>query len=388
MLKVAVITSTRAEYGLLYPLIKKLLKDEYFECQLVVTGTHLLKRFGNTIDVIRNDRIPIAYEVPIMEEETENINTVIAKGIYEFSKIYEKEQYEAIIVLGDRYELYSFCIPAVMLNIPIIHIHGGERTEGAVDERVRHSISKMASLHFPSLPEYAHRLIQLGENPSYIYSVGALGIDNIKQIIPLSKKELENDLKICLDKPTALMTFHPVTLDSAIEIKRQGRELFEALVETKLNYIVTMPNNDRGNGILTEIIEKYSENYPEKFFYYKSLGQKRYLSLLRYVSMVVGNSSSGLIEVPSFNIPTINVGDRQKGRFMPDTVINCECEKKQILDAVLYAQSDEFRNKVENYVSPYGIGNTAEKMIDIMKKVDFKSDGIIKKEFYDLEFKI
>lgn len=387
-IKIAVITATRAEYGLLYPLIKELLQNSEFELQVIATGTHLLERFGKTIDTIYADNIPVAYKIPIMSEENEGMAAIIAKGILKFSKLYEEEAYDAIIVLGDRYELYSFCIPAIMLNIPVVHLHGGEKTEGAVDERIRHSITKMASLHFPSLPLYARRIIQMGENPEYVHPVGALGIDNIINLVPLKKYELEEELGINLEESVALVTFHPVTLDTTEEIKNQGIELFEALVESKMQCIVTMPNNDAGSKILNGILEEYVEKYPEKFVFRRSLGQLKYLSLLKYVKMVIGNSSSGLIEVPSFKIPTINIGDRQRGRFSPETVIHCECQKDEILKAIRYGNSEEFRVSIKSYESPYGMGNTAKKIVEILKKTDFKSEKIVKKEFFDVEFRI
>ncbi len=384
--KLAVITSTRAEYGLLSPLIHALMADEYFQVQIVVTGTHLLKRYGYTVDEIRRENVVPAYEIPIMEETSDDVNRTIAKGIIEFAKVYEKEKFDAIIVLGDRYELYSFCVPAIMLNIPVIHIHGGELTEGAVDEKIRHSITKMAAVHFPTLPEYARRIIQMGENPAYVHSVGALGIDNIMKLIPIEKMVLEDDLGIDLGKPTALMTFHPVTLDGVEQAKVQGIELFEALIETRLQYVVTMPNSDMGSTVLHRIIAKYVSMHPEKFIYRKSLGSRKYLSLLRYVKMVVGNSSSGLIEVPSFQIPTIDIGDRQKGRYAPATVIHCKCKKANILAAIQKGSCPEFLDSLKSYKSPYGTGDTAQRIVNILKNIDFKSEKLMKKEFFDVKY--
>lgn len=387
-IKIAIITSTRAEYGLLHPLILEMTADPYFQIEVVATGTHLLDKFGNTLEMIVADGISVAHRIPIMEEDGQSVNTIIGRGIFAFSKLYEEQKYDAILVLGDRYELLSFCIPAMMLNIPIIHIHGGEKSEGAVDERIRHSITKMASLHFPTIQEYAHRIIQMGECPEYVHPVGALGIDNIMAMQPFSQEELEKELDVDFDKPTALVTFHPVTLDSAGQIREQGAELFKALVDYKMHYIVTMPNNDSGSAILQNIIEQYVQKYPDRFVYRKSLGQKRYLSTLRYVRMVIGNSSSGLIEVPSFQIPTINIGDRQKGRFAPKTVIHCKCRYSDILGAIQEGDSARFRQSIANYRSPFGDGTAAKKMVRLIKGTDLKSEKILKKKFFDVDYKI
>ncbi len=387
-IKIAIITSTRAEYGLLQPLIREMTEDSYFQAEVVVTGTHLLDKFGNTLEMIIADGIPVAHKIPIMGEEEESVSTIIGRGILAFSRLYEEQKYDAILVLGDRYELFSFCIPAMMLNIPIIHIHGGEKTEGAVDERIRHSITKMASLHFPTIQEYARRIIQMGESPEYVHPVGALGIDNIMAMQPLPREELEKELGIDFNNPVALVTFHPVTLNSADQIREQGEELFKALLAYDMHYIVTMPNNDSGSAILQNAIGHYVQKYPDRFIYRKSLGQKRYLSILSYVRMVIGNSSSGLIEVPSFRIPTINIGDRQRGRFAPATVIHCDCTYKDILDAIRKGDSLEFRESITDYDSPFGDGAAAKKMVRIIKETDFHLERMLKKEFFDVDYQI
>lgn len=387
-MKVAVITSTRAEYGLLYPLIKTLSEDNAFHVHVLVTGTHLLDKYGMTVRFIENDGIKIAYRLPIIDENDENSNAVIAKAVIAFDAVYSKEKYDAIIVLGDRYELYGFCIPALMNRIPIIHIHGGEKTEGAMDERIRHSITKMASLHFPSIEEYAKRIIQMGEDPNFVFPVGALGIDNIMQLEIMPLGELEKELSVDLEHDTALVTFHPVTLNSVSKIKQQAEIVFSALSQLSMNYIVTMPNSDIGGDITRDIIQKYVDDYPSKFKYIKSLGQKRYLSALHYVKMVIGNSSSGIIEVPSFGIPTIDIGDRQQGRFSPKTVIHCECTEREIIDAIQKGASPEFELSINNYKNPYGEGDTAEKICRVLKNIDLTSECITKKQFYDLEFEV
>lgn len=387
-MKIAIITSTRAEYGLLFPLIKALTMDEFFQVQVIVTGTHLLDKYGKTIQFIEDDGVKIAYQLPIMDEDAENTSAIIAKAIVAFDAVYRRENYDAIIVLGDRYELYGFCIPALMERIPIIHIHGGEKTEGAIDERIRHSITKMASVHFPSTTEYANRIIQMGENPRFVFPVGALGIDNIMHLATIPQHELEEDLLINFSEDTALVTFHPVTLNSMNEIEQEAKTVFSALSEYPMNYIVTMPNSDMGGDITRQVIEEYVNKYPSKFVYFKSLGQKRYLSVLHYVKMVIGNSSSGIIEVPCYRIPTINIGERQQGRFSPDTVIHCNCSKTEILKAIDIGMSKDFRTAIKTYKNPYGEGNTAQKICKVLKLIDLKSNHITKKQFYDIKFEV
>lgn len=381
-LKLAIITSTRAEYGIFYPLIQELLSDDYYELHVLVTGTHLSDKYGHTIDFIKEDNIPIAYEVEILEGSNTN-SEEIGKAISAFEKIYLSEKYDAIVVLGDRYELYGFCIPAMLNRIPIIHLHGGEKTEGALDEKIRHSITKMASIHFPSITEYANRIIQMGENPDYVWAVGALGIDNILHLPLLDREELQKDLNICDFNDTALVTFHPTTSDEIDRIVSQTMEVFEALIHVDLNYIITMPNSDYGGEQMYEIIIKYLKNYPNRFKVFKSLGQIRYLSLLKHIKLLIGNSSSGIIEAPSFKIPTINIGDRQQGRFSPPTVIHTECQKEKIISSIKMALSSEFQSTISTCTNPYGDGNTAKRINGLLKTIDFKSPKLVKKKFYD-----
>lgn len=384
-IKVAVITATRAEYGLLKPLIEELSRDSFFECHLIVTGTHLMEKYGSTIKYIREDNLPIQYEIPIINND-ENQSETIANAIVKFSDIYKREKYTAIIILGDRYELYGFCIPAVLQRIPIIHIHGGEKTEGALDEKIRHSITKLSSVHFASLPEYANRILQMGEMPKYVFSVGALGIDNVYHIPLMSKQELEEELGVNFEKENvAIVTFHPVTLVSEAEIEYQMDTLLKALTELPLKVIITMPNSDKGSNIIHKKINQCIQN-SNKFLFIKSLGQRRYLSCLKYASIVIGNSSSGIIETASFKIPTVDIGDRQKGRLKPKNVLHCDCEKNAICETVRFALSRKFRDSIKNYQNPYGDGETAQKIKNILKELNWSDSSLIQKEFHDLKF--
>ena len=385
MKKVAVVTATRAEYGLLSPLMRLLTEDDFFDCHVIVSGTHLVEAYGHTVDAIRKDGIPVAYEIPIMEEcTTQDHAEVIARALKQFDRLYRSEKYDGIILLGDRYELYGFAIPALLRNIPVIHIHGGEKTEGAVDEKIRHSITKMASIHFPSIRENADRIIQMGENPRYVYPVGALGIDNAIAVEPIPCAELSSELGIDLQKPTAIVTYHPVTTDTVEEMVRQVHVVMQALSESGLQAVVTMPNSDVGGDRLLAVILDYLQQAKDRMVFFKNLGQRRYLSTLRYAEIVYGNSSSGIIEAASFHVPVIDIGDRQKGRYSPKNVIHCACRKEAIREAIALGRSDAFRQGLKNYVNPYGDGHAAERMVDTLKRIDWEDEALIRKAFFDI----
>lgn len=382
--KIAIITATRAEYGLLKPLIEELLGDELIDCKVIVTGTHLLNKYGHTVDFIKKDNIPIQHMIPIMDEDKNDQCLVIAKATQSFSQLYHKENYDAIIVLGDRYELYGICIPAILNRIPIIHIHGGEKTEGAVDEKIRHSITKMASIHFPSISEYAKRIIQMGENPNFVHAVGALGIDNILKLPLMEKENLERDLEIDFSDNIAIVTFHPVTMDSIQNAREQAVAVFEALALSPIYSIITMPNSDMGGDCITEVILEYVKRYSNKMKFVKSLGQVKYLSCLKYASLVVGNSSSGIIETASFKIPTVDIGNRQKGRLLPKNIIHCECDREAISNAIEKGLDPAFREQIADCENPYGNGTAAVQMRKILDKIDWSDSRILQKEFWDI----
>lgn len=388
MKKIAVITATRAEYGLLQPLIVEMMSDGEFDCKVIATGTHLLETYGKTVNCIEQDGIPIQYKVPIMQEGENNQCSVIAKAVEKFSEIYRLEKYDGIVVLGDRYELFGICIPALVQRIPIIHIHGGEKTEGAIDEKIRHAITKMASIHFPSIEEYAHRIIQMGEPPQYVFPVGALGIDNALKLPLLDKEDLQKQLDICFDSNVAVVTFHPVTTENLDSARKQAETVFHTLLDLPIFLLVTMPNSDMGGEVITELILEYVKKYPEKMKFVKSLGQIRYLSCLKHASVVIGNSSSGIIETASFNIPVVDIGDRQKGRLVPNNVIHCECVEDAIRTAVKKSLSAEFKMQVKNCSNPYGDGKAAARIKNILKEIDLNDKKLIQKEFYDISFEV
>lgn len=388
MKRIAIITSTRAEYGLLRPLINEIARENTISADLLVSGTHLLKKYGDTIDQIKRDGFPIAYEIPIFDEnfisDEVHVAEAISKATLLCGEIFAKENYDAMVVLGDRYELLGFCAAAVVCRLPIIHIHGGEITEGAIDDKIRHAITKLASLHFPSVSEYANRIIQMGEDPQMVYAVGALGIDNIMQLNLMDKEALKKELNIHTLLPIAAVTYHPVTSEKPEEGQKEVRCVLDALLEAGLYSVITMPNSDVGGDIIYEEMQHYEEMYPDRMVIKKSLGQLRYLSLLKNADIMVGNSSSGILESASFRLPTVDIGARQKGRMTPENVIHCECQKDEIKKAIQRGMSIEFKDKLINYESPYGDGHAAERMVEIIKRTDFKKPSMVSKKFIDI----
>ena len=385
MKKICIVTTTRAEYGLFRPLIRGILEEQYFELCLVVSGTHLVEEFGHTIWEIEKDGFPIAEKIPILDIENSEIGVCNTMGNANrlFGEMFARQKPDMLVVLGDRYELIPICSSAMIFRIPIAHISGGEITEGIMDDVFRHCITKMSYLHFPGCEEYRRRIIQLGEEPKRVFNFGDIGIENIKKMHYLTKKELEDAIGYSLEKPYAEVTFHPVTLENnTAEI--QTMELVEALSRrTEINFIITLANADMQGNVINRVFKEAAGKY-QNIFCYPSLGIQRYLSLVRYAEFVIGNSSSGIIEVPCFGVPTINIGERQKGRLRADSVIDCDAKKEDILKSIEKAMSQEFREIARNASNPYGEGNTSEKIIETIKDF-FESDKIdLKKKFYDL----
>lgn len=382
-----IVTTGRADYGLLHPLMTKIIHSHKLALKLVVTGSHLSKQHGDTLSQVSADGLTVDHIVA-MSCETDSEHAIcgsIAEGLNGFSSLYEMERPDLVVVLGDRYELLSVCIAALMHKIPIAHIHGGEATFGIVDEAVRHSVTKMSTLHFPSIDCYKDRIIQLGESPENVFVVGALGIDNIKSMQLLDCEELSQTFEIDFSQKVALVTYHPVTLDAYESSSLQIRTLLDALIESNVVSLITMPNADPGNKPIFDVIKDYELRYPSEIKFRKNLGQVGYLSAMKYASLMVGNSSSGIIESASFKLPVINVGDRQKGRYKPDNIIDVECAGLEIKDAIEKALSAEFNDSLVDLCNPYGDGGTAEKIINILESLDFRElQGWIKKQFYDL----
>ena len=384
MRKVCVITGSRAEYGLLRPLMEKIRDDQELVLQVIVTGSHLSVEFGSTLREIVKDNFEITASVDILngDDSSLGIARAMGKGLGEIANSLVESDPDLVLVLGDRYEIFSAVAAALVLGIPVAHLHGGEVTVGAFDDALRHSITKMSHLHFVAAPEYKDRVIQLGENPANVFLVGGLGVDVIKKTKLLEKKMLEQMLAINFEEKSLLITFHPVTLDE-ISSEFQLRELLSVLSELENTTIIfTMPNADTGGRALIRILEEYCDKNPNAYLY-SSLGQLMYLSCVALVDGVIGNSSSGIAEVPSFKKPTINIGDRQKGRLMALSIINCEPNRESIRSALVEMYSSEFQFNLAQAVNPYGEGGATERILSVIREVDL--EGISKKVFWDLQ---
>lgn len=382
--KICFITGSRSEYGLLSNLIKLCKKNKKFTTQVIVTGSHLSKKFGNTIDEIISDKIYPDYKINLKSlfNTKKDILLFFSKSILYYYKYLINLKPNIIVVLGDRHEIFSAAIVAMFLNIPIAHIHGGELTEGSYDDNIRHSISKLSHFHFVANKIFKKRVVQLGENPKSIFVVGGLGVDNIKNIDFLDKKYLENILKFKFKRFNFLITFHAATLSSYnnIQILKNLIKFLDKQINT--NIFFTFPSADVSN---LEIIKKLNsfKNKNKNVFIFKSLGQRNYLSLLKNVDLVLGNSSSGISEAPSFKIPTINIGDRQKGRLFSKSIIQSNGSYNDIKRCVKKALSRDFLRKIKYSRNPYGKGGAAKKILRILSKINL-SENIIKKKFNDL----
>lgn len=384
--RICVVTGTRAEYGLLYWVMKGIQLDLGLELQLVVTGMHLSPEFGLTYKEIEKDGFYInkKIEVLLSSDTPVSIAKSMGLGLISFAEAFSELQPDIILVLGDRFEIFSAVSAAMVSRIPIAHCHGGEATEGLIDEPIRHSITKMSHIHFTSTEEYRERVMQLGEQPGSVFNTGALGIENINKLNLLNLRDFEESIDFDLSGGLKLLvTFHPVTLehDSA---EMQMKELLGALATFKdAKIIFTKANADTDGRIINQLIDEYVMNNPRQAIGFTSLGQLRYLSALQYVDMVIGNSSSGLLEVPSFKKATINIGDRQLGRVKASSVIDCSPEKDAICAAIDKANSQEFKRRLENVTNPYGSGNPSGQILGVLKSVDLLK--IVKKKFYNIK---
>ena len=386
MRKICVVTGTRAEYGLLRRLMRLIQDSPDTQLQVIATNMHLSQKYGNTYQEIEKDGFIIDRRIPIIDEiaEDNSVTTVksMAIALSGFADAYNVLKPDMVVVLGDRYEILAAATAALIERIPIAHLHGGEVTEGAYDDAIRHSITKMSHLHFTSTEEYRKRVIQLGEQPDRVFYVGAPGVENIKKLPLMSKKEVENSVNFKLDENTILITYHPVTLGNHTA-EKDIMEFISALEERKdLRLFFTMPNSDTGSQSIVDAISQFVANNPDRAIAYKSLGINRYLSVMRYAGAVVGNSSSGLLEVPSFGIPTLNIGDRQKGRMAADSVFNCETDKASILHGLDVILSSEFKMKAANTHNPYEKDNTSEEIFKVIRS--YPLEQLKQKHFYDI----
>jgi len=384
--KICVITGSRADYGLLKMVMQEIRNDSTLTLQIIVTGTHLSSFYGETYNEIIDDGFKIDWKIEILDTDntSKGIAESIGLGINGFHAAFKVLEPNVVIVLGDRYEMFAAAIAAHISLTPLAHIHGGEITEGALDDAFRHSITKMSQIHFVSTKEYAKRVIQLGEQPSTVHITGGLGADAIYSLELLSKSEIEAKLGFNLGEKNLLITFHPTTLEFATA-EKQITELLKALSElNQTTLIFTMANADSGGLVINQLIIEFTkQNINAKLF--PSLGQLAYLSCIPFMDGLIGNSSSGILEVPSFSKGTINIGDRQKGRIQAKSVINCLPNYEDISKAIETLYSDDFQNNLIDLVNPYGPAGASKKIVKAIKEINFSNS--LKKSFYDLDSK-
>lgn len=383
--RIGVVTSTRADYGILKNTIQRIHADEELELCLIVTGTHLRKEFGYTIEEIYEDGFPVTETISIIHEEDFSESQIAGNAVNSFQYAFKKLHLDFLILLGDRYEILAIAMAAMFEMVPIAHISGGEVTEGAIDDAVRHCITKLSYLHFPACEEYRKRIIQLGEAPERVFNYGDVGVENLYKEKYMTKLELENSLGIELKKNYISVTYHPVTLEKEAA-EEQIRNVLEATKRfPDLMFVFTKANIDGGNIIINQILEEFIKN-SKNCVLFDSLGIKRYLSLLKYSNGVLGNSSSGIVEAPSLGIPTINIGNRQKGRLQADSIINCSNSIEDIEDAIRKSQKEDFLYMCKNVKNPYGSGETSSLIVDKIKELLKEQRIDLKKKFYDVEF--
>lgn len=386
--RICVITGTRAEYGLLRPLLFRLRDNEKVELSLVVTGTHLMEAFGNTQQEIREDGFTNyeKVEIPLMEDSKKAMVNATGVALSGFGEVYEKIKPELVVVLGDRYEILAAAIAAHFMGIPIAHLCGGDVTEGAVDDAIRHCITKLSTLHFPGCEQSANRIIQMGESPERVYNVGEPGIENCLHAELMTREELSDNLNFpAMKRAYAVVTFHPVTMEENTA-KGQVMELIHAMDEQEnLAYIITLANADAGGRVINEVWQ--NEGKKRKNWYVTpSLGMRRYLSAVKYADVVIGNSSSALVEVPALGIPSVNIGDRQKGRMMAQSVISVPAEESEISTAIKKARSVQFHHDMKGMELPFGNGTTSAQVEKTILEYLGRENRTTEKAFYDLEF--
>lgn len=382
--KICVVTGSRAEYGLLYWLLQELRNDPHIELSIAATGMHLAPEFGSTYRQMESDGFNIDWKVDmVLSSDSES---AIAKstglGVIGFSDCFRQLKPDIAVVLGDRYEIFAACSAAMLMRIPIAHIHGGEVTEGAIDESIRHSITKMSHIHFAASDEYRQRIIQMGEFPDRVFNFGAPGLEQIRRLALRSKSELSGIIGFPADSNMLLVTFHPETLANQ-GVEDQVQELLAALEELdELNLVITKANADHGGRIVNRLMDEFAVKHSKRVFISTSLGQLNYLSLMRTALAVVGNSSSGIIEAPFMGKPAVNIGDRQKGRLKAESIIDCPCDRYQIVASIRKAISTEWQTKASQARSLYGAGDASKKMKDVLKTIDLQS--IVQKPFFNI----
>jgi GDP/UDP-N,N'-diacetylbacillosamine 2-epimerase (hydrolysing) len=382
-MKICIATTSRSDFGLIKNLIYEL-KKNYFKVKVIAGGSHYLRKFGNTFTEIRDSGISISKKIysKTNSDSTKNIGYILSAHINSAVKIFKDLKPDLLIILGDRYEIFAITIAAHISKVPIAHIHGGEITSGVVDDALRHSITKMSHIHFAANKIYRKRIIQLGESPKNVFSVGGLGVDSIIKMKLISRNDLEEKLKIKFSKKNLLVSFHPETLKKN-EAKIQIQELINALSTLNDTTIIfTSPGLDLEYKIIIKKIKIFIKR-KKNTYYFPSLGQINYFSILNTVDAIIGNSSSGILEMPTFKKATINIGDRQEGRLKSSSVIDCKINKKEIMNSLKMIYSEEFKSKIKKSINPYGPYGASVKIVKILKKINLKE--ILIKKFYDIK---
>lgn len=386
MSRIAVATGSRADYHLLVPTLRRIDEDPRHELDLVVTGAHLSPKYGMTCKAIEEDGFDIRCRIPILGngDTSSDVDAALARELEGFDAYLVERHPDLVIILGDRYEMLSVATASMMHHVPIAHLHGGEKTVGAIDDNIRHAITKMSTLHFVSCEEHRRRVIQLGEDPARVFNVGACGIENVMTVQPMPRDEFFANVGLDQSRPFYLVTYHPTTLGgSPLD---EVAEVLAAL-DTRQNeqLLFTKANADSGGDIINKAIEEYVSTHRDAVIF-ASLGMRRYLTALGLADAVVGNSSSGLLEAPSFGVPTVNIGTRQQGRVRASSVIDCACTRQAIMDALEKASSPEFIKVARHTTNPFGDGHVSERIMRIIDQYLSDDARSTEKDFYDIDF--
>jgi len=387
--RICVVTTSRADYGVLYWLLKEIREDNALELQILATGMHLSSEFGLTYRAIEDDGFQINKRIEmLLSSDTESaVIKSMGVGLISCSTAFKELMPEIVVVLGDRYDLYPVVLAALVSRIPIAHIHGGETSQGAIDEAIRHSITKIASIHFPATTLYRKRIIQMGEDPTLVFAYGSPGLDTLYRTKLMSKKKLEAFLDFVLDGTVAIITYHPVTLETK-SVTTQIGNLLSALEATHLKAVFTKANADTHGNIINQMIKEFADRDPSRYRFFDNLGQIAYMSCLKHLDVMIGNSSSGLIEAPSFGLPVVNIGDRQKGRIKAENVIDVGYSTKEIRRGIEAACAVEFKKGIRHVKNPYdayGDGKVSYRIKEKLKTIKI-SPSLLKKKFYDIKF--
>ena len=379
MKKVAIFTTTRAEFGILSPLLEQIEKSDEITFLLFVGGAHLSEKYGSTIEEIHQAGFFISETFDYLNDGFDTIDMAngLSSAVKKVADIFKRFEFDFVCIVGDRYELLSIVATSLLFKKPIIHLHGGEESQGAIDEQIRHMITKAAHLHFAACEEYAKNICRMGEPTWRVHNTGALSIDNIVKMKKIPKKDLFNELGLEKNKPTTLVTYHPVTLEFNILLSQQIQNLFSALEQFDLQWVITAPNVDVERDKIVSFIEEKVRQNPNAV-YINSLGVRKYHSLIPHCELVIGNSSSGILEVPFFRIPTVNIGDRQKGRIRHESAIDTDYSVDSIRKGIEKALSVRFRETIRDMPFKFGDGHAAEKMVEIIKKVKIDQDFLRK----------